>query len=104
MGTIAHVSDVGGHRGDIESYDVFTEGLRMPPCKLYEAGTENPLAFEIIGANCRVPDMVLGDVRAIVGTHRIGARRIHEFLTDYDLSDVVASRRRNPRSLRSADA
>jgi N-methylhydantoinase B len=90
MGTIAHVSDVGGHRGDIESYDVFTEGVRMPPCKLYQAGEENPLVFEIIGANCRVPEMVLGDVRAIVGTHKIGARRIHEFLTDYEMADIVA--------------
>jgi N-methylhydantoinase B/oxoprolinase/acetone carboxylase alpha subunit len=88
MGTIAHVSDVGGHRGDIEAYDAFSEGLRMPPCKLYEAGRENELAFSIIAANCRVPDMVLGDVRAIVGTHEIGKRRLHEFLSDYDLPDV----------------
>lgn len=89
MGTIAHVSDVGGHRGDIESYDVFTEGLRMPPCKLYAGGEENALAFEIIAANCRVPEMVLGDVRAIAGTHKIGARRIQEFLTDYELPDIT---------------
>jgi N-methylhydantoinase B len=89
MGTIAHVSDVGGHRGDIEGYDVYSEGLRMPPCKLYEAGHPNELAFKIIGNNCRVPDMVLGDLRAIVGTHQIGARRLHEFLADYDMDDLV---------------
>ncbi|MEZ4837222.1 MAG: hydantoinase B/oxoprolinase family protein [Caldilineaceae bacterium] len=89
MGTIAHVSDVGGHRGDIEAYDAFTEGLRMPPCKLYVGGKENDLAFSIIAANNRVPEMVLGDVRAIVGTHQIGARRIREFLSDYDLPDIV---------------
>jgi N-methylhydantoinase B len=89
MGTIAHVSDVGGHRGDIEGYDVYSEGLRMPPCKLYEAGQPNELAFKIIGNNCRVPDMVLGDLRAIVGTHQIGARRLHEFLTDYDMAGLV---------------
>ncbi|MEZ4640355.1 MAG: hydantoinase B/oxoprolinase family protein [Caldilineaceae bacterium] len=89
MGTIAHVSDVGGHRRDIEAYDAFTEGLRMPPCKLYVGGKENDLAFSIIAANNRVPEMVLGDVRAIVGTHQIGARRIREFLSDYDLPDIV---------------
>ena len=89
MGTIAHVSDVGGHRGDIEGYDVYSEGLRMPPCKLYEAGQPNELAFKIIGNNCRVPDMVLGDLRAIVGTHQIGARRLHEFLADYDMAGLV---------------
>lgn len=89
MGTIAHVSDVGGHRGDIEAYDAFTEGLRMPPCKLYMEGKENDLAFSIIAANNRVPEMVLGDVRAIVGTHQIGVRRVREFLSDYALPDIV---------------
>ncbi|MBV7336455.1 hydantoinase B/oxoprolinase family protein [Chloroflexi bacterium TSY] len=90
MGTIAHVADVGGHRGDIEAYDVFTEGLRIPPCKLYDAGKPNELLFEIIADNCRVPEMVLGDVRAIVGTHQVGARRLHDFLDDTELSDLVA--------------
>jgi N-methylhydantoinase B len=90
MGTVAHLADVGGHRGDIEAYDVFTEGIRIPPSKLYVAGQENRLLFDIIGNNCRVPDMVLGDLRAIVGTHEIGKRRLHEFLADYDLPDIVA--------------
>ena len=67
IGTIAHVSDVGGHRGDIEAYDAYSEGLRFPPCKLYEASKENELAFEIIANNCRVP----------------------ECLADYDLPDLV---------------
>jgi N-methylhydantoinase B len=89
MGTVAHLADVGGHRGDIEAYDVFTEGIRVPPAKLYEAGQPNELLFDVIGNNCRVPDLVLGDLRAIVGTHLVGARRLYEFLTDYELNDLV---------------
>ncbi len=88
MGTIAHLADTGGHPGDIDSYDVFSEGLRLPPCKLYEGGAPNSLVFDIIGGNCRVPDLVLGDLRAIVGTHRLGARRLQEFLHDYELTDI----------------
>ncbi len=88
MGTIAHLADTGGHPGDIDSYDVYSEGLRLPPCKLYRAGEPNALVFDIIGNNCRVPDLVLGDLRAIVGTHRLGARRLQEFLRDYDLADL----------------
>ncbi|MEZ4837229.1 MAG: hydantoinase B/oxoprolinase family protein [Caldilineaceae bacterium] len=90
MGTVAHLADVGGHRGDIEAYDVFTEGINIPPCKLYAAGEENELVFQVIGNNCRVPEMVLGDLRAIVGTHQIGARRLREFLADYEMDDMVA--------------
>ncbi len=88
IGTIAHLSDTGGHPGDIDSYDVFSEGLRLPPCKLYEGGEPNQLVFGIIDSNCRVPDLVLGDLRAIVGTHRLGARHLQEFLRDYDMADM----------------
>jgi len=89
MGTVAHVADVGGHPGDIVASDVFTEGVRVPPAKLFEAFEENRLLFEIIGGNCRVPNLVLGDLRAIVGTHQVGARRLREFLSDYELDDLT---------------
>ena len=90
IGTIAHLSDTGGHPGDIDGYDVYSEGLRLPPCKLYEGGKANALVFDVIGNNCRVPDLVLGDLRAIVGTHRLGAKRLQEFLLDYALEDLRA--------------
>lgn len=89
MGTIAHLADVGGHGGDILATDVFTEGVRIPPAKLYQEGKENKLLFDLIGQNCRVPNLVLGDLRAIVGTHLVGGRRLKEFLADYDLEDLV---------------
>jgi N-methylhydantoinase B len=90
MGTIAHLSDVGGHPGDIIASDVFTEGVRIPPAKLYDGGHENELLFTLIGQNCRVPNLVLGDLRAIAGTHQVGARRLREFLEDEDMNDLVA--------------
>jgi N-methylhydantoinase B len=90
FGTAAHVSDVGGHRGDLEAVDVFQEGTRVPPTFFYKAGELVEVVYEFITANCRVPDMVMGDLQAIVGTHRIGARRIAEFLDDYRLPDLGA--------------
>lgn len=89
LGTVAHVSDVGGHLGDLEATDMFIEGTRLMPNKFYEAGEVNQVVEEFIAANCRVPEMVLGDLHAIVGTHRVGARRIQEFMDDYDLDDIV---------------
>ena len=89
IGTVAHLADVGGHPGDIEATDVFTEGLRIPPSKLYMAGEPNAQLHELIAANCRVPDMVLGDLGAIVGTHRVGTRRLYEFLADYEMPDLL---------------
>jgi N-methylhydantoinase B len=90
FGTVAHVSDVGGHLGDLESSDVFMEGIRILPAKFYRAGEANAELVEIIEANCRVPQLVLGDLRAIVGTHRMAARRLTELMDDYALDDMVA--------------
>ncbi len=35
FGTAAHVSDVGGHRGDLEAVDLFQEGTRVLPTFFY---------------------------------------------------------------------
>jgi N-methylhydantoinase B len=89
VGIVAHLADIGGHPGDIEATDVFTEGLRLPPCKLFEAGKPNALLFDIIASNCRVPEMVLGDLRSIVGAATMAGRQIREFLSDYALSNLA---------------
>ncbi len=108
LGTVAHVSDVGGHLGDLEASDMFMEGTRVMPNLFYRAGEVDPVIEEFISANCRVPEMVLGDLHAIVGTHRIGIRRLQEFMDDYDLSDIrglsSAIQDRSERALRKAIA
>jgi N-methylhydantoinase B len=91
LGTVSHMSDVGGHPAEIESSDVFSEGLCMPPFKLYEAGIENELAFSIMGANCRVPNLLLGDLRAMAGAAKVGADRLAALLDDYEFEfDALA--------------
>lgn len=92
LGTVSHMSDVGGHPGEIEGDDVYAEGLCMPPFKLYEGGVENATAFDVIGANCRAPDLLLGDLRAMAGAAHVAARRFAELLASTgapDLSDVA---------------
>ncbi len=88
LGTVAHVSDVGGHLGDLEAMDVFQEGTRVLPTFFFRAGEPVEVIHDFIAANSRAPEMVMGDLNAIVGTHRVGIRRIQEFLDDYDLPDL----------------
>ncbi|TVR85454.1 MAG: hydantoinase B/oxoprolinase family protein [Trueperaceae bacterium] len=105
VGTVSHMSDVGGHPGEIESDDVFSEGLCMPPFKLYDAGVENELAFDVIGANCRAPELLLGDLRAMAGAARVASDRFTEYVDDYGLTDLEAIAdeivRRSERYMRS---
>ena len=55
LGTVAHVSDVGGHLGDLEASDMFIEGTRLMPNKFYVEGKVAPIIEEFIAANCRHP-------------------------------------------------
>src|SRR5690606_3402928 len=64
------------------------EGLQIPPAKLYVRGQESADVFDIIRRNVRVPELVIGDLRGIASAQNVGARRIVEFLNDYDLDGI----------------
>lgn len=83
MACAAHVADIGGRLDFFEARDLFEEGLRIPPSKLYAGGRENEQLTRLIAANVRVPDLVLGDVHAVIGAERLGSQRLGEFLGDY---------------------
>lgn len=85
LATRAHHADVGGMTpGSLPlSRDIYQEGLRLPPVKLYEKGAENRAVREIIKANVRTPDERIGDLRAQRASHEIGARRMREAQEKY---------------------
>ena len=61
---MSHHTDVGGRVAGGNSSDcteIYQEGLRIPPLKLYERGEPNRTLFRIIEKAVRVPDKVLGD-------------------------------------------
>src|SRR5262249_44798319 len=65
--TIAHHSDVGGlvpGSNSIGATEIYQEGLRLPFLKLVERGRQSDAVYRIIETNVRVPDKVLGDLRA----------------------------------------
>lgn len=88
MATAAHIADIGGTLAWFEARDLFEEGLRIPPLKLYDAGQPNEVLLEMISANVRVPDQVLGDVGAIRAAEIVGAKRLTEFLDDTGMADI----------------
>ena len=76
VATAAHISDIGGRLDEFDARDVYEEGLRIPPSKLYSEGEPNEQLFRILEANIRYPRLVLGDVDAIVGRPKVGAARL----------------------------
>jgi N-methylhydantoinase B/oxoprolinase/acetone carboxylase alpha subunit len=88
--SVAHQADFGGAHGHNRVREVYEEGLFIPAMKLYERGERNPTLFEIISANVRAPDLVLGDIEAQVAANEVGARRVIQLLDEYALDDPSA--------------
>ncbi len=104
---ILHHADVGG-RVASNNHDVFEEGLFLPLVRLYRAGEPNPDVLDIIRANVRTPEQVLGDIRSQIAANHVCARHIRQLLDDYRLDDLDALGeeiiRRSERSLRESIA
>ncbi|MEM7408258.1 MAG: hydantoinase B/oxoprolinase family protein [Pseudomonadota bacterium] len=86
--SITHLPDVGGLGFGAAAEQIFHEGLRLPVCKLYRAGDEDPFIPELIRTNVRNPDEVMGDVTANVTATAVGARMLAEFMDEYGLDDL----------------
>ncbi|NNE85784.1 MAG: hydantoinase B/oxoprolinase family protein [Alphaproteobacteria bacterium] len=85
---IVHHLDMGGRMSTLESKDMYEEGLKIPILKLYEAGKVNETVFEFMRANIRVPDKVLGDVRAQLVANNVCTRGLKALLDEYDLDGL----------------
>ena len=75
---VAHQTDIGGivpGSNSTNSTEIYQEGLRIPTLKLYEAGKPNETMFDMIATNVRVPDKVLGDIRAEIAAATTGERQ-----------------------------
>ena len=75
--TMAHHSDVGGIAPGsiaVHATEIYQEGLRIPLCKLVDAGAEDEKLLRILAANTRRPVHVLGDLRAQLAACAVGAR------------------------------
>jgi len=76
---ICHHTDVGGRvpgSNAADSTEIYQEGLRIPPLKLFHAGQMDATLEAVIGLNVRVPDRVIGDLRAQYAACQVGAREI----------------------------
>ena len=87
--SITHLPDIGGSGFGSSAVEVYHEGLRLPICKLYEAGRLNELIVEIIRTNVRVPEQVMGDVMANVACNEVGGRELLAFMDEYGLDDLT---------------
>jgi len=86
--TIGHQVDVGGRvpgSNASDSTEIFAEGLRIPPLKLYDAGVVNETLLRIIEKNVRLPEVVMGDLHSQLAACAIAEREVHKLVERYGL-------------------
>jgi N-methylhydantoinase B len=79
VGTLCHHLDVGGSSpGSYGSnaIEIYQEGLRIPPVKLFDKGKLNEAARAIILQNVRQPQILWGDLQSQVASLQIGATTV----------------------------
>ena len=88
---MAHLSDVGGTAPggwNTDSTEVVQEGLMLCNMKLFEKGKPNETIFKIIRNNVRTPDIVEGDLKAMIASCNIGNNRFVEICDKHGLENV----------------
>ena len=91
--TICHHTDVGGRvpgSNASDSTEIYAEGLRIPPLKLYEAGVPNKTLHRMIERNVRLPGRVFGDLRSQLAACEIAARGMADLLAQHGAAGVRA--------------
>lgn len=81
-----HHDDVGGSVPGslpVHAQDQWTEGLVVPPIKLYEKGVLNEAAYKIVGRNSRLCEHLQGDIDAEIGAALLGSQRITSMAERY---------------------
>ncbi len=88
---VAHHCDMGGRvpgSNASDSTEIFQEGFRVPPLKLYERGEPNKTLFRLFEKNVRVPDLVIGDLLSQYATCRMGERQYLRLFERYGAATV----------------
>jgi N-methylhydantoinase B len=89
-----HCTDVGGYAPgsiDMQNNEVFQEGLRLRPMRLYRAGVLNTELWNIFADNCRIPALNWGDITACVSSLNKAAERMQRLTQRYGRDAVTTA-------------
>ena len=90
----AHQHDIGGATHGTynpAATEIWQEGIRITPLKLYDAGELREDVLTMLATNVRHPRDFRGDLRAMIGSARVGERRLLRLVEEYGLSTVTAA-------------
>jgi len=89
-----HWADMGGSvpgSFDVSAKDHFGEGVRIPPCRIYDEGTYRADIVRMVTSNTRAPEDAEGDCLAQVEATGVAEREILRLCEKYGHDTVVAA-------------
>jgi N-methylhydantoinase B len=89
--TKAHWMDIGSKDPSqaMDSTEIYQEGYRIGPTKLYDAGEPVTGVLEFLTRNSRLPRSVWGDMHAQIAACRTGERQLAELLDRFGRATVA---------------
>ena len=90
----AHQSDIGGATHGAynpDATEIWQEGLRIPPIKLYEAGRLRDDILDMLALNTRNAHDFRGDLSAMIGAAHLGERRLQKLFAELGAPTVEAA-------------
>ena len=84
--TIAHHTDIGGKTAGgngCDATELYQEGLCLPPVRFMSEGRPVESVWRLIERNVRVPEQVLGDLRAQLAAGHVGARGLRALAAEH---------------------
>jgi N-methylhydantoinase B len=91
--TITHHQEMDGRSPGstpMDATEIFQEGLRIPPVKLFEAGAPNATLLALIERNVRTPESVIGDVYGQLAACHVGRRGVLAAVERYGRETLLA--------------
>jgi len=88
-----HLTDVGGPVPagyNPDAKEIYAEGLRIPPIKIYDKGVKRYDILNMIWTNMRARRDQEGDFNAMLGAVQVGERNLIALLDKYGVEEVQA--------------
>ncbi|MEL6234169.1 MAG: hydantoinase B/oxoprolinase family protein [Pseudomonadota bacterium] len=88
-----HLTDIGGPVPagyNPDAKEIFAEGLRIPPIKIWDKGVPRHDILNMILTNMRARRDQEGDFNALIGACQVGARNLTALLDKYGVEEVRA--------------
>jgi len=94
VGTLCHHLDMGGIAAGsygATATEIFQEGLRIPPVKLFKQSVLNEEVLALMRQNVRRPDMLWGDLQAQIASLAMGESNLRKLAGRYGAETIVAA-------------